>query len=194
MSALTVMFIRHAEKPGGSFPGDGTTFEGTIDDKSLVIRGWQRAGAWAALFGSDLCSADYPRPNVIYAAKPEPVTKKAKFSHRPFETATPLAERLQLPLRAEYGVSQEHELVDDIRKLTGVVIVFWEHKAIVTDLIPALKGNQSIPGVPTKWDSERFDVVLRFDRAMPDAPWSFRQLSPRLMSGDSDAPFAQREG
>lgn len=119
MSALTVMFIRHAEKPGGSFPGDGTT-----DDKSLVIRGWQRAGAWAALFGSDLCSADYPRPNVIYASKPEPVFKKAKFSHRPFETATPSAERLQLPLRADYGVSQEHELVDEIRKLTGVGIVF----------------------------------------------------------------------
>lgn len=194
MSALTVMFIRHAEKPGGTFPGGGTAIDGTTDDKSLVIRGWQRAGAWAALFGSDLCSADYPRPNVIYAAKPEPVTKKAKFSHRPFETATPLAERLSLPLRSDYGVSQEHELADEIRKLTGVVIVFWEHKAIVTDLIPALKGSQTIPGVPTKWDSDRFDVVLRFDRAMPDAPWSFRQLSPRLMSGDSDAPFTQLEG
>lgn len=193
MSTLTVMFIRHAEKPGGSFPGDGTTAEGTIDDKSLVIRGWQRAGAWAALFGSDLSSADYPRPNVIYAAKPKPVFKKAKFSHRPFETATPLAERLQLPLRADYGVSQEHELADEIRGLTGVVIVFWEHKAIVTDLIPALKGSQTIPGVPTKWDGDRFDVVLRFDRAVPGAPWSFRLLSPRLMSGDSDVPFSELE-
>jgi hypothetical protein len=193
MSALTVLFVRHAEKPGVGFPGDGTTVDGAPDDKSLVIRGWQRAGAWAALFGSDLCSADYPRPNVIYAARPEPVTKKAKYSHRPFETALPLAERLGLPLRADYGVSQERELVDDIRKLTGVVIVFWEHKAIVTDLIPALKGDQTIPGVPTKWDSDRFDVVLRFDRAVPDAPWSFRQLSPRLMSGDSEAPFSQLE-
>lgn len=194
MSALTVIFIRHAEKPGGRFPGDGTAADGTADDKSLVIRGWQRAGAWAALFGSDLCNADYPRPNVIYAAKPEPVFKKAKFSHRPFETATPLAERLQLPLRADYGVSQEHELADEIRSLTGVVIVFWEHKAIVTDLIPALKGSQTIHDVPTKWDGDRFDVVLRFDRAVPDAPWSFRQLSPRLMSDDSDAPFSELEG
>lgn len=91
-------------------------------------------------------------------------------------------------------VSKEHELADEIRKLTGVVIVFWEHKAIVADLIPALKGDQTIPDVPAKWDSERFDVVLRLDRAVPDAPWSFRQLSPRLMSGDSDAPFTQLEG
>ncbi len=89
------------------------------------------------MFGSDLCSADYPKANVIYAAKPQPVTKKAKFSHRPFETATPLAERLQFPIRADYGVTQEQELADEIRKLTGVVIVFWEHKAIVTELIPA---------------------------------------------------------
>lgn len=146
-----------------------------------------------ALFGSDLCSADFPRPNVIYAAKPEPVTKKAKFSHRPSETAIPLAERLQLPLRANFSVSQERELIDEIRKLTGVVLVFWEHKAIVTDLIPGLKGGQTIPGVPTKWDSDRFDVVLRFDRVVPDAPWSFRQLSPRLRGGDSDAPFSRLE-
>ena len=40
-----------------------------------------------------------------------------------------------------------------------MVIVFWEHKAIVTDLIPALKGDQIIPGVPTKWDGDRFDVT-----------------------------------
>ena len=194
MPALTVMFVRHAEKPDSSFPGNGTTVDGAPDNKSLVIRGWQSAGAWAALFGSDLCSGDYSRPNVIYTAKPEPVTKKAKFSHRPFETATPLAERLQLTLRADFGVSQERELVDEIRKFTGVVIVFWEHKAIVTDLIPALKGDQAIPGVPTKWDGDRFDVVLRFDRAVLDAPWSFRQLSPRLMSGDSDDPFSALVG
>ena len=36
MSALTVMFIRHAEKPGGSFPGNGTTTGGTADDKSYA--------------------------------------------------------------------------------------------------------------------------------------------------------------
>lgn len=193
MSSLTVMFVRHAEKAGGRFPGDGTTAEGARDKKSLVIRGWQRGGAWAALFGSGLCNADYPRPNIIYAAKPKPVTEKAKFSHRPFETAGPLAERLQLPLRTNWGVTQERELVEEIKRLTGVVIVFWEHKAIVSDLIPALKGDQVIPGVPTKWDGDRFDVVLRFDRAVPDTPWSFCQMSPRLMSGDSDAPFKQRE-
>jgi hypothetical protein len=28
--------------------------------------------------------------------------------------------------------------------------------------------------MPTKWDGRRFDVVLRFNRTSPEAPWSFR--------------------
>ena len=82
----------------------------------------------------------------------------------------------------------------EVAKLTGVVLIFWEHKAIVSEIVPAIRGEQFLPGVPKKWDSDRFNVVLRFDRALPDAPWSFRQLSPRLLSGDSDEPFAKREG
>jgi hypothetical protein len=30
-----------------------------------------------------------------------------------------------------------------------------------------------------------FDVVLRFDREKSDGAWSFRQLFPQLLSGDS---------
>ena len=190
MSMLTIMFVRHAEKPGGAFPGPGTTPDGTDDDKSLVVRGWQRAGAWAALFAAG--HPDYPLANVIYAAAPTPLSKKADFSHRPFETAGPTAARLALDLRANLCAGQEDELVAEIVRLTGVVLVFWEHKAICAAILPALCGYQVIPGFPTKWDSDRFDVVLRFDRTLPDAPWSFRQLSPRLLSGDSDAPFAKR--
>jgi hypothetical protein len=40
-----------------------------------------------------------------------------------------------------------------------------------------------------KWDGARFDVVLRFDRSAPGAPWTFRQLFPRLMFGDSATPM-----
>lgn len=60
--------------------------------------------------------------------------ENAKSSRLPFETATPLAQRLQFRVRASYGASQEHELADKLRKLAGIVIVYWEHKAIVTDL------------------------------------------------------------
>jgi hypothetical protein len=70
MSALTLMIIRHAEKPKEEWPGPGLTIEGSPDGKSLVIRGWQRAGGWSALFGAGLGGTDFPRPDVFYAADP----------------------------------------------------------------------------------------------------------------------------
>jgi hypothetical protein len=188
MSALTILLVRHAEKPGEDFPGPGLTPDGKKNDKSLVIRGWQRAGAWAALFA--LSPADYPRPNVVYAAKPE--EDGDSKSARPFETSLPTADRLHLDVVTTSGIGDETKLVKEIVGLTGVVLVFWEHKAICAAIVPALLDGQEIPDVPTKWDGDRFDVALRFDRAPPKAPWSFRQLSLRLLSGDSDAPFKKR--
>ena len=187
MSVLTLILVRHAEKPDRGFPGPGLTVDGERNDESLVIRGWQRAGAWAALFGSGLDSTDYPRPVVVYAADPDAGTDDS--SQRPLETATPLAARLGLDIVKRFGVGAETALVDELVKLTGVVVVFWEHKSIAAAIIPALRGEQRLPGVPEKWDGDRFDVALRFDRALPGSPWSFRQLSPRLLSGDSEMPF-----
>ena len=189
MSALTILLVRHAEKPGEAFPGPGLSQDGKKDDESLVIRGWQRAGAWAALFGSGLAPIHYPLANIVYAAKPE---EGASKSARPYETSLPTAGRLHLDVETKFGVGDETKLVKEITGLTGVVLVFWEHKAICGEIVPAILGEQVIPGVPTKWDGDRFDVALRFDRALPDAPWSFRQLSPRLLSGDSDAPFKKQ--
>jgi hypothetical protein len=36
---LTILIIRHAEKPDESWPGPGLTPDGSADKKSLVIRG-----------------------------------------------------------------------------------------------------------------------------------------------------------
>jgi hypothetical protein len=188
MSALSVLIIRHAEKPGESWPGPGLTSDGSEDRTSLVIRGWQRAGSWAALFGAGFGGNDFPQPSAIYAADPN-VADSDETSQRPFETITPLASRLNAAPIAKYGVGQEAELVAEISGLTGVVLLCWEHKAIGKAILPALAGSQILPGMPKKWDGKRFDVVLRFDRSVPGAPWSFRQLFPRLLSDDSDTPM-----
>jgi hypothetical protein len=90
---VTILIIRHAEKHGEIWPGPGLTREGKEDDKSLVIRGWERAGAWAALFGALLGAEAYPRPSAIYAANPEAVSLD-ETSQRPFQTVIPLSERL----------------------------------------------------------------------------------------------------
>ena len=163
------------------------TAEGAGDKKSLVIRGWQRAGSWSALFGAGLGGDDFPAPSVIYAAAPTGAGDDP--SPRPFETIAPLAARLNLEPVVKYAVGQEPALVAELVAQTGVVLVAWEHKAIAAAILPAIAPGQTIPGMPSKWDGTRFDVVLRFDRGAPGAPWSFRQLFPRLLSGDADAPM-----
>jgi hypothetical protein len=87
-------------------------------------------------------------------------------------------------------VSQETQLADSIVEQAGVVLIAWEHHAIFGALVPAILGDQSITGIPTKWHGERFDVVLRFDRQSENDPWSFRQLFPCVLSGDSSVPMS----
>jgi len=197
VSELAILIIRHAEKPGETWPGPGLTVDGAEDKKSLVLRGWQRAGAWAALFGGGRGGAEYPAPAKIYAAKPDkddeaadPSTADHKPSQRPYETILPLAARLSLAPQADLAKGQEQSLAQKLLAETGVVVVCWEHKAIVGALLPALLAGQQVAGVPQSWDPARFDVVLRLDRAAPGAPWLFRQLFPQLLSGDSDAPLS----
>lgn len=189
MAALTILIIRHAEKPNKGWPGPGLDTNGVQDDESLVIRGCQRAGAWATLFSRGIENPDYPQPAAIYAANPDAVTGEEP-SRRPFETVTPLASRLGLVPDTTHAVSQETQLADSIVEQAGVVLIAWEHHAIFGALVPAILGDQSITGIPTKWHGERFDVVLRFDRQSENDPWSFRQLFPCVLSGDSSVPMS----
>jgi hypothetical protein len=183
------MLIRHAEKPDGKRLGPGLTVLGIADKKSLVIRGWQRAGAWAALLGATAASEDFPQPDFIYAAKPDDDEHVAEVGKRPYETIIPLAQKLRIDPVIDFAKGQEGDLADRLGRLSGVVLVSWEHKAIVQSLLPALLGAQETPEVPSRWDDARFDVVLRLDREAPGAPWTFRQLCPCLLSGDSDVPL-----
>jgi hypothetical protein len=196
MSALTLMIIRHAEKPDRAWPGQGLTNKGKEDDKSLVIRGWQRAGAWCALFGTSFGEKDFPRPDVIYAANADsdvPPPAGIEMSQRPFETVRPLSQRLGLKPIITWSVGQEEKLVDEITKLSGVVLVCWEHKRVVSTMLPAIEAGRRIAGLPSEWKGDRFDVVLRFDRSGPDGAWSFRQLFPQLLWGDSDTPVEKKQ-
>jgi hypothetical protein len=182
--ALTILIIRHAEKHGEQWPGPGLTPEGAEDDKSLVIRGWQRAGAWAALFGTELGGEQYPKPNMIYAANPD-TSPIEEPSHRPFQTVIPLCKRLDLPPIVDFQVGQERELASAIVDCSGVVLISWEHKAITNQLLPSIAGGQQIKSLPHQWDETRYDLVLRFGRLAPGDSWDFDQLCPCLLSGDS---------
>lgn len=186
--ALTILIIRHAEKQGEQWPGPGLTPEGVEDSKSLVIRGWQRAGAWGALFGTDLGGEKYPEPNVIYAANPD-ASPIEEPSHRPFQTVIPLCKRLDLPPIVDFQIGQEKELASAVASCSGIVLVSWEHKAITGQLLPSIAGGQQIKNLPHKWDETRYDLVLRLDRPAPGDRWEFCQLCPCLLSGDSATPM-----
>jgi hypothetical protein len=196
MSELQIFIIRHAEKPDpkGQWPGPGLTSDGEDDPESLVIRGWQRAGAWAALFDAGLGGTDYPAPAKIYAADPGAAAMPAAAgngpSKRPYETATPLAERLGQSVDKTYAKGDECKLAKEVVALSGVVLICWEHKAIYESLCPDIAGAQkSSLKLPTDWPGDRFDVVLRFHRKDATDAWKFDQRFPMLMSGDSNTPL-----
>jgi hypothetical protein len=116
---LTILIIRHAEKPGETWPGSGLTSGGKEDEKSLVLRGWERAGAWAVLFGTSLGAESYPKPSAIYAANPEAISLD-ETSQRPFQTVIPLSERLGITPIITYSVGQEVQLVSEVLHSSGV--------------------------------------------------------------------------
>jgi hypothetical protein len=193
MDALTLYIIRHAEKPDKTQPdlGPGFTHKGKDDPESLAIMGWERAGAWTALFGGDFGGQDYLKPNAVYGANPNPTASDPNVSRRPYETVLSLAARLGLGKPdISFGKGEEQGLVDALVKLSGVVLVAWEHKAIISDILPNLPVKNKSE-LPTHWPGNRFDVVLRFDRPDDDSPLVFKELCPCLMPGDSKTPLMQ---
>jgi hypothetical protein len=80
-----IMLIRHAEKPHGS--DQGVTDKGEPDPESLIVRGWQRAGALVALFDpaeGALQNTNLAVPTVIYASNPvtRPTPRATKRERR----------------------------------------------------------------------------------------------------------------
>ncbi|CCE08381.1 conserved hypothetical protein [Bradyrhizobium sp. STM 3843] len=189
MNALTILIIRHAEKPDGDATGPGLTHKGKEDPKALVISGWERAGAWTALFGSGFGGTDYPTPQAVYAADPDSGTKESEPSRRPYETVETLAVRVGLSKPdISFGKGQEAALVGALLNLSGVALVAWEHKAIISDILPRLPVSNK-QDLPTHWSGKRFDAVLRFDRKAGETEFRFKELFPCLMPGDSNKPL-----
>jgi hypothetical protein len=200
MNALTLYVIRHAEKPDKKQPklGPGFTHKGEEDPESLVIKGWERAGAWTALFGAGFGGADYATPQAVYAADPNgpkdpDPDKKDEVSQRPYETVLSLAKRVGLDKpNVAFAKGQEQALVNALVELSNVdvALVAWEHKAIISGIVADMRPHVSNPqALPTHWNGSRFDVVLRFVREAGGTKFEFTELLPNLMPGDKTTPL-----
>ena len=183
-----IIIIRHAQKPTKKPRHDGIREDGTPDSESLIVRGWQHAGALASIFfvaGNGPIDARMTRPTVIFAAgegkKKETIGGKkvtvGSHSRRPVETITPMARRLDLTPVTKFTKGEEPLLVKDVLARTGTILICWQHQDIPT-IGNLILGNDTT--VPQTWPENRYDLIWVFDRT--GIKWKFRQFfHERLM-------------
>src|SRR5215471_5095305 len=102
--APRILLIRHAEKPDNE--SRGVNSDGSPDEKSLTVRGWQRAGA---LF------AQFAEAKFLFASH--------SSSSRPRQTLEPLSAKQNVQLNLDFGKGDESRLVDAAKTSDGVVLI-----------------------------------------------------------------------
>jgi hypothetical protein len=175
-----IMVIRHAEKPPDSGAPLGVTPEGAPDKESLIVPGWQRAGALACFFApthGPLQRKELAIPQHLFAS----ASKSGSGSQRPLQTITPLASKLGLTPKT-HKKSDTDKVAGDARTCGGTALVCWQHEDIPT-IANAILGNRTT--VPQKWPEDRFDLVWVFDLEPSSKSYGFTQVPQCLLKGDS---------
>lgn len=191
-----IMMVRHGEKPTVKHqPPYGLTGDGEQDFDSLSVRGWQRAGALATLFGSagqPPRAAGLETPSVIYAARPKGMGSggnalDGKKSKRPLETIEPLAAKLGLTPDLSFAFGDEAALAAEVLTRQSPVLISWEHEKLREIAGYIVGDHPSSPPYPPKWPDDRFDVVWVFTPPAPGgSAWNFLQVPQQLLAGDLD--------
>lgn len=209
-SASKIMIIRHAEKPSESTktppPPYGITIDGVEDPESLIVRGWQRAGALVTFFapqqGGSFQNPAIVTPQTIYASKIKTKdtdtseskgNKKKKIgskSKRPQETVTPLIEMLGNSVTSNFTFDKgdEEDMANSAMACKGVVLISWQHESIPA-IAASLPVDPKTPA-PTDWPvnaqgQSRFDIVWVFDLKQKSGDYKFSQIPQCLLAGDS---------
>jgi broad specificity phosphatase PhoE len=178
MPAAKIMLIRHAEKPNGG-GGSGLMPDSAQNPKALTALGWTRANALVGLFAP----ANQGTPRSLLA-RPASLFASESESLRPKQTIAPLAAALGLTV-AMVPKGLEAELVAEVKKAEGPVLVSWQHEAI-PEIAVLIRGRAD--GVPPVWPGHCFDLVWVFD-LNADGTWSFAQAPQLLLPGDSAKPI-----
>ncbi|HEY9302871.1 MAG TPA: hypothetical protein VIO95_01105 [Mycobacterium sp.] len=177
--------IRHGEKPtDASRPPFGVDVDGNRNPYSLSPKGWQRAGALAALFSPAVApKVGLRTPTALFATAygDAAVTK----IHRPYETLLGLSRRLGVPIESPDLIGQEAAFADAVLSSGAeVVLICYEHQRI-----PALvRGFPVVDGtaIPPAWPDDRYDVIWTFALDPVAGRYVFGQVPQQLLDGDSD--------
>jgi len=183
-----IMIIRHGEKPPKDPPPYGVDEQGkSPKSHSLIVPGWQRAGALNAFFApykGKPPKKDIAKPDYIYAANPSGETQ------RPWETVTPLAAWLgytsKPQFNTDYDVGDESDLVKSFLALSGKVLVCWEHDHIMPDMVGDINSAYTISNynqIPPSWP-DVFYLVWVFDLNQDGKTYTWNQVHQDLMAGD----------
>ncbi|ADV80866.1 hypothetical protein [Terriglobus saanensis] len=186
-----IMIIRHAEKPPkhGGEPLDVQQNGEPGNGKSLIVPGWQRAGALNAFFApyqSAPSNAEIATPNCIYAASP------TNESQRPSETVTPLAAWLNYTEGGpQFNISYtigggESDLVKSVLGLGGVVLICWEHDNIMPNIMKAIDKKFPISNyasIPNPFPNV-FYLVWVLDLNDEGTGYTWTPVNQNLMAGD----------
>ncbi len=179
--AKKIMILRHGEKPDKGDSVHGVDQEGEHDKDDLSPKGWQRSGALIRFFNpvnGQFSNAVLARPNVIFAASPEGHVKSLRSQN----TVRALADSLELRLNLKHTKGEEKALVKDALAQDGVVLIAWEHNAIL-DIANLILDNETTS--PQKWPDSRFDLVWVLDQQAPTGGWKFTQVPQLLLPDDS---------
>ena len=179
------MLMRHAEKPNKDSEPYGVTLKGERSKESLQIRGWQRAGALTHLLAPADGRFQHPalaKPHFLYASKP----LRRRGSRRPFETITPLAEKLAIRINTNYSRSDIESLIDEVFLCKGVVLICWQREYI-PQIASYILGNDET--APANWPEDRFDMIWVFDLDRSATKYRFKQVPQRLLKGDWATPI-----
>jgi hypothetical protein len=150
----TIVFIRHGEKPAGSF--------GQLDCQGLN----------RALALPPVLIRQFGNPDYLFAPDPRQQIKDGAhlwYYVRPLATIEPTAIRLGKPVNTEFGYA---DIAGLQRELTApqyqgaLVFVAWEHAMLVKlvrNMVQAAGGN---PTQVPDWPGSDFDsiYVLKYDR------------------------------
>lgn len=200
--ATTIMIIRHAEKPPeppAAPPPFGVTPNGTQDDHSLSVRGWQRAGALASLFVPlRPTPSSIKTPQYIYVVKVDGDDEKPRDAagvrigtkgKRAQQTIAPIAEKLgpTATLNFTFDKGDEAAMIASAMACPGAVLICWVHENIprIASQIPM----DSAMTAPETWPADaqgngRFDVVWLFEFDNTAATYRFSHFPQTLLAGD----------